>query len=82
MKPHHKEYKGQNIEIREVDKKENLFINNIQMKYGQLPDGLYFLDEYAYDWKENLEDLAKAFIDYQNNVKNIRREKRLGKGDK
>jgi hypothetical protein len=65
-----------------TDKKESLLINNKPMKYGQLPEGSYFLEEYAYDWKDNLEDLAKAFIDYQGNVKKIRNKKGIDQGEK
>ena len=82
LKPLSKEYKGQQIEIRVTDKKESLLINNKPIKYGQLPGGSYFIEEYAYDWKDNLEDLAKAFIDYQDNVKKIRNKKGIDQGEK
>ncbi len=82
LKQYNEEYKGRKIEIRVKDTQENLFINSIPMKYGRLPDGSYFLEEYAYDWKDDLENLAKAFIDYQDNVINNRFEKRLSQSNK
>jgi hypothetical protein len=42
--------------------------------HGQLPDGSYALHEYAYDWSDNLMDLAKRFIDYRDRADKIRRE--------
>ncbi len=32
-----------------------------------------FLHEYAYDWRDNLVDLARGFIDYQSRAEEIRR---------
>ena len=80
MKPKHDRYKGYKIEIRKTGDREELFINNSRIKYGQLPKGLYFLDEYAYDWKENLVELSKVFIDYQEKAKQIHRERKSVKG--
>jgi hypothetical protein len=51
-----------------------LLIDNQPVRYGQLPDGRYALEEYAYDWQENLTDLARRFIDYRDKVEQIRRE--------
>lgn len=79
MKRHNDEYKGQKIEVRVADTDETLSINNGPIKCGQSPDGSYFLEKYAYDWKDNLEDLAKAFIDYQGDVKKVGLKKRLSK---
>lgn len=82
MKPQHVRYKGHKIEVRRVGEKEELFIDNARIKYRQLPKGLYFLEQYAYDWKKNLTDLSKAFIDYQAKVEDIRRKRRSGGGGK
>jgi hypothetical protein len=41
---------------------------------GQLPDGSYALHEYAYDWDEDLIDLVRRFIDYQDQADAVRRE--------
>jgi hypothetical protein len=76
------EYKGHKIEIRKSGEKEELFIDNSSLKYGQLPNGLYFLEKYAFDWKENLTDLSKEFVDYRATVEEIRHERRPAKGKK
>jgi hypothetical protein len=72
-----KEYRGHVIELREAESPATLaqgaeraavpqlVIDGQTMKWGQLPDGSYFLEDYAYDWRENLMDLAVRFIDYQ-----------------
>jgi len=77
------EYKGHLIELharealraREVEREEELelLIDDRPVRYGQLPDGRYFLHEYAYDWRDNLMDLARGFIDYQSGAEEIRR---------
>ena len=82
------EYKGHRIELRareqrarealrasDVEPQEELelLINDRPVPYGQLPDGRYFLHDYAYDWRDNLMDLARGFIDYQSRAEEIRR---------
>jgi hypothetical protein len=51
-----------------------LLIDNQPVRYSQLPDGRYALEDYAYDWQEKLPDLARRFIDYREKVGEIRRE--------
>ena len=82
------EYKGHRIELRSSqrdgltnvkakgDRKPELLIDEKPVNYGQLPDGMFFLDEYAYDWQDNLIDLAKHFIDYKSNVEKSHKNKR------
>jgi hypothetical protein len=78
------EYKGHRIELHarealhsapEVERQEELelLIDDTPVRYGQLPDGRYFLHEYAYDWRDDLMDLARGFIDYQSGDEEIRR---------
>jgi hypothetical protein len=55
-----------------------LLIDNQPVRYGQLPDGLYALEEYAFDWTDNLMDLARRFIDYRDRAEEIRREAESG----
>jgi len=86
MKPEHQDYKGHHIELRAPDVGDRgafgverepeleLLIDNMPVRYGQLPDGSYALHEYAYDWTDNLVDLAKKFIDYRDKAEKIRRE--------
>jgi hypothetical protein len=90
MEPEHQDYKGHHIELRARDHDElldpgaerepglKLFIDDKPVRYGQLPGGSYFLHEYAYDWSDNLADLAKRFIDYRNRVNEIRRQAKPG----
>lgn len=65
---------------REVKHKSNhkiqpeLLIDDTPFEYGQLPDGKYFLQEYAYDWRDDLLDLAKGFIDYKIKTDESRRK--------
>jgi hypothetical protein len=83
MEPERQEYKGYRIELRarealparEVEREEELelLIDDRPVRYGQLPDGRYFLHDYAYDWRDNLMDLARRFIDYQSKAEEIRR---------
>ena len=86
MEPERQGYKGHRIELRaraadelrarEVEREEELelLIDDQPVRYGQLPDGAYALREYAYDWSNNLMDLAKRFIDYRDRADKIRRE--------
>lgn len=90
MEPEHQDYKGHHIELRARDVDElrtpgaerepgfKLLIDDKPVRYGQLPNGSYSLHEYAYDWSDNLMDLAKRFIDYRNRVNEIRREAKPG----
>jgi hypothetical protein len=91
MEPERQEYKGHRIELRaregreevrarEAEREEELelLIDDEPIRYGQLPDGSYALEEYAFDWRENLMDLARKFIDYRDRVDEIRREAESG----
>lgn len=69
------EYKGHRIELREGAVKAELLVDGQPLGYGQLPDGSYFLDEYAYDPSEDLIDLARKLIDYRHAADEIRRER-------
>jgi hypothetical protein len=92
MEPERQEYKGHRIELRareadelrahagEPEAEPELLIDDEPIHYGQLPDGLYFLHEYAYDWRDNLMDLARRFIDYRSRADEIQRERKLGGG--
>ena len=76
------EYKGRRIEVRsrggalraETADLE-LLIDDEPVEYGELPDGSYFLHDYAYDWQDNLMDLARRFIDYERAADEVRPER-------
>jgi hypothetical protein len=85
------EYKGHRIELRaregreelrarEAEREEELelLIDDEPVRYGQLPDGRYALEEYAYDWTDDLMDLAQRFIDYREKAEELRREAESG----
>jgi hypothetical protein len=77
------EYKGHHIELRAraadglraSEAEPELLIDGEPIRYGRLPDGRYALHEYAYDWSDNLMDLARRFIDYRSRSDEIRRER-------
>ena len=62
------------LELQDLE----LHIDEQPVRYGQLPDGLYALYEYAYDWQDDLMDLARRFIDYRDRAEEIRREAESG----
>jgi hypothetical protein len=91
MEPERQEYKGHRIELRpregsegararEAERGEELelLIDDAPVRYGQLPDGRYALEEYAYDWRDDVMDLARRFIDYRDRAEEIRREAESG----
>jgi hypothetical protein len=91
MEPERQEYKGHRIELRPRERREGvrareaereeereLLIDEQPVSYGQLPDGRYALEEYAFDWTDNLMDLARRFIDYRERAEEIRREAESG----
>jgi hypothetical protein len=74
-------FQGHTIELRAPEGREEeleLLIDKQPVRYSQLPDGRYALEEYAYDWHKNLPDLARRFIDYREKAEQIRREDESG----
>jgi hypothetical protein len=82
MEPEGQEYDGHRIELRTRDDRPELLIDDVPVRYGQLPNGLYFLHDYAFDWSKNLMDLAQKFIDYRRKANEIRRERESNRGGK
>lgn len=80
MKPERQEYAGHRIEVREQEGKPQLLIDDVPVRSGQLPGGLFFLHDYAYDWSDNLVDLARKFIDYRKKTDELRRARESGRG--
>jgi hypothetical protein len=85
MQPERHIYKGHRVELRrrpddapareaESGAQPELLIDDQPVRYGQLPDGSYALHDYAYDWDEDLIELARRFIDYQDQAETVRRE--------
>jgi len=42
-----------------------LLIDGANVPYGQFQEGKYFLHDYAYDWVDDLTELARRYIDYR-----------------
>lgn len=65
MKPKHQEYEGHRFELLEREGQPELLIDNVPVNFGRLPDGSYFLNDYAYDWSDDLLEVARRYIDYR-----------------
>jgi hypothetical protein len=90
MEPEREEYKGHRIELRpreglEAEREEDPDLQDLELqideqpvRYRQMPDGSYALEEYAFDWTDDLMDLARRFIDYRERAEEIRREAESG----
>jgi hypothetical protein len=73
-KPESSEYEGHRIDIRGHGHQPELLIDNIPVAYGRLPNGKFFLDDYAYDWIDDLHELARRYIAYRGRVEEARRK--------
>ncbi len=78
MKYEQQDHVGNRIEIRQGKLEPELLNNGRQIAYGRLPDGKYFLHEYAHDWTDNLLDLARRYIDHAKHAAEVR-SKNAGK---
>lgn len=72
MMDSHPERKRHEIQARDSGYGLELLIDGEPVRYGQLPGGQYFLYEYAYDWTNDLTDLARKWIDHQTRAEEIR----------
>jgi hypothetical protein len=75
MKPGYQEHEGHRIEIRERQGKVELLIDNRPIRYGRLPTGKFFLEDYAYDWQDDLFELARRYVSYRRRVDAIHEKK-------
>jgi hypothetical protein len=66
------EYNDHTIELRGGEGRVELIIDDIPVRYRRRPDGLYILDDYAYDPTDELVELAQKFIDYRITAARIR----------
>lgn len=80
MEPEAQEYEGHRIELRQREGQPELLIDDVPVRYGKLPNGRYFLGEYAYDWTDNLTELAQRAIDYRLKTEMIQQERASEKG--
>jgi hypothetical protein len=85
MGSEHRDYKGHRIELisreagaaRVREAESDLLIDGKPTRYDRLPNGKYFLRDYAFDWTDDLMGLAERWVDYQDKTDRIRR----GNGD-
>ena len=70
----------QEARAREAERAEDLELRDLELRiderpvrFGQLPDGQYALEEYAFDWTDDLTELARRYIDYREGAEEIRR---------
>jgi hypothetical protein len=74
MVPEPQEHKGRRVEVQtSASDQQVLLVDGEPVPYGRLPDGQYFLLEYAYDWSDDLMELATRWIDYRDRVDAARR---------
>jgi hypothetical protein len=66
--------RGDDLELQDLE----LHIDEQPVRFGQLPDGRYALEEYAFDWTDDLMELARRFIDHRDRAEEIRREAESG----
>ena len=76
----HKTHPDHRIEVVKGKDKPVLRIDGVPVKYGRLPDGRYFLDDYAYDPSDDLEELARRYVEHRRKADAIRQERRAAKG--
>lgn len=76
MKAQTREYAGHRIELKRTRGQMQLLIDGVSRAYGQLPDGKYYLDDYAYDWSDDLLEVAQRFVDHKRRADEIRAKAR------
>ena len=73
MKPERQDHEGHSIELRVHEAAPELLIDGVPVRHGRLPDGQFFLHEYAYDTSDDLMDVARRFVAYRRRAAESRR---------
>jgi hypothetical protein len=68
VKTGRREHHGSLIEIAARDGKHELRIDGKQHRFGRLPTGKYFLHDYAYDWHDDLMEVAARYVEHRERV--------------
>ena len=75
----------QEVRAREAERGDDLELQDLELRideqpvrFGQLPDGQYALEEYAFDWTDDLIELARRYIDYRERAEEIWRKAESG----
>ena len=76
MKPEYAEHEGHRIEVRPGAREPELLIDDVPVRYGRLPNGKYFLDDYAFDWSDDLLEVARRYVSYRARVEKVKASKR------
>lgn len=79
MKPERQKHEGHQIELREREGEPELLIDNVPVRFGKLPDGKYFLNDYAYDRTDDLMELARRYVEHQRKSNKIRLDRQTEK---
>jgi hypothetical protein len=58
-----------------------MHIDDESVSYGRLPDGQHALHQYAYDWSDDLMDLARKAIEYRDRASEMRAKPNRDKED-
>jgi hypothetical protein len=74
MKAERTEHAGHRIELRDTHGRIELRIDDARVPYGRFANGKYYLDDYAYDWTDDLMELARRYVDYRHKADKIREE--------
>ena len=61
--------RGDDLELQDLE----LLIDEQPVRFGQLPDGRYALEEYAFDWTDDPMELARRYIDHRDRAEEIQR---------
>lgn len=70
MKAERHEYEGSVIELASgAGGRKVLRIDGVPVRYGKLTTGKYFLHDYAYDWTDDLVELARRYVAYRKRTK-------------
>lgn len=73
MEPERQDYEGHRIELRAAEAGPEPLIDGVPVRYGRLPDGQFFLHEYAYDTSDDLMEVVRRFIAYRRRAAEARR---------
>jgi hypothetical protein len=81
-------YRDRRIDVRAPDGAAaqpagdvEVFIDDEPIPYGRLVDGEYFLHENAYDWGDDLGELARRLVDHRERAAEVRRRRDAGAGE-
>lgn len=63
------------VEVVEGAEGPQLVVDGLLRRHGVLPDGRFFLRDYAYDPADDLEDLGRRYADHLDRAEELRAER-------